>query len=299
MEKILTVVIPTYNMEKYLDRCLTSLIVEDEKMNRLEVLVVIDGAKDRSSEIAHTYEAKYPQTFRVIDKENGNYGSCVNRGLAEAAGKYIKVLDADDYFENANLAEYLSFLETATADAIITETHDVQDGKTIGELHFDDIPSEVVLGIEDLPANDIKILFMHSITYNAAKVRQTGYVQLEGISYTDLQWVTEPMMGVSTIQCWHKLLYNYVKGREGQTVEGSVHCKNMWMETKCVTHCIESYAQNKSNLLHGQDYYLNQKLMSLSSAIYKYFLIDYKDLLPEQELRKFDNSIKDRAKRTK
>ena len=79
MEKILTVVVPTYNMEQYLDRCLTSLIIDDDKMALLEVLVVNDGSKDRSSEIAHSYEARYPDTFRVIDKENGNYGSCINR----------------------------------------------------------------------------------------------------------------------------------------------------------------------------------------------------------------------------
>ena len=75
-------------------------------------------------------------------------------------------------------------------------------------------------------------------------------------------------------------------------MEGTVHCRNMWMETQCVTHCLESYSKNKSHLLHGQDYYLNQKLASLSSTIYNYFLIDYKDLLSEQELIKFDNSIK-------
>lgn len=90
MEKLITIVIPTYNMEKYLDKCLTSLIVPDEYMELLEVLVVNDGSKDNSSAIAHRYEDKYPQTFRVIDKENGNYGSYVNRGLKEAAGKYIK-----------------------------------------------------------------------------------------------------------------------------------------------------------------------------------------------------------------
>ena len=111
MDKILTVVIPTYNMEKLLDKCLTSLIVNDkELMNQLEVLVVIDGAKDRSSEIAHSYEIKFPNTFRVIDKENGNYGSCVNRGLNEALGKYIKILDADDWFDSKGFKEYLLFL---------------------------------------------------------------------------------------------------------------------------------------------------------------------------------------------
>lgn len=69
MEKILTIVIPTYNMQDYLRRCLDSLIVPDEQMQQLEVLVVNDGSKDNSSAIAHEYQDKYPGTFRVIDKE--------------------------------------------------------------------------------------------------------------------------------------------------------------------------------------------------------------------------------------
>ena len=103
MEKILTIVIPTYNMQDYLRRCLDSLIVPEEQMQLLEVLVVNDGSKDNSSAIAHEYQDKYPGTFRVIDKENGNYGSCVNRGLKEATGKYIKILDADDWFDSEQL----------------------------------------------------------------------------------------------------------------------------------------------------------------------------------------------------
>ena len=72
MEKILTIVIPTYNMQDYLHRCLDSLIVPEEQMKHLEVLVVNDGSKDNSSAIAHEYQNKYPDTFRVIDKDNGH-----------------------------------------------------------------------------------------------------------------------------------------------------------------------------------------------------------------------------------
>lgn len=83
-------------MEKYLRRCLNSLIIDEEGMKQLEVLVINDGSKDSSSQIAHEYQNKYPDTYRVIDKENGNYGSCVNKGIVKATGKYFKILDADD-----------------------------------------------------------------------------------------------------------------------------------------------------------------------------------------------------------
>ena len=103
MEKVLSIIIPTYNMENYLHKCLDSLLVEDKNLrDALEVLVIIDGSKDRSSEIGHEYEEKYPGVFRVIDKENGNYGSCINRGLKEATGKYVKILDAN-YIQNKSV----------------------------------------------------------------------------------------------------------------------------------------------------------------------------------------------------
>ena len=88
MSKLLTIVIPTYNMEAYLNRCLDSLLVSDEQMKLLEVLVINDGSKDNSSAIAHEYEAKYPNTFRVIDKENGGHGSTINAGIKKARGKW-------------------------------------------------------------------------------------------------------------------------------------------------------------------------------------------------------------------
>lgn len=116
IEKLLTIIIPTYNMQEYLHRCLDSLLVRADLMDRLEVLVVNDGSKDNSSAIAHEYEAKYSQTIRVIDKENGNYGSCVNRGLVEAQGKYIKVLDADDWL--CTLGDY-SYYKTANDEMVM------------------------------------------------------------------------------------------------------------------------------------------------------------------------------------
>lgn len=109
--KLLTIIVPSYNMEAYLANCLSSLIVKNELMLLLDILVINDGSEDRTSEIAHEFSEKYPEAVRVIDKANGNYGSCINRGLTEATGTFIKILDADDTFETVHFEQFIELLK--------------------------------------------------------------------------------------------------------------------------------------------------------------------------------------------
>ena len=83
--KILTLAVPTYNMEPYLEKCVRSCMCDNKHL--LEVLIVNDGSTDGSSTIAHKLQSEYPEIVTVIDKENGNYGTCVNRAISEAQGK--------------------------------------------------------------------------------------------------------------------------------------------------------------------------------------------------------------------
>ena len=93
-------------MEQYIEECLQSLVVDNAE-ELLEVIVVNDGSTDTSSRLAHSFNDKQPNVFKVIDKANGHYGSCINTGLASASGKYVKVLDADDYFNSPDFNDYL------------------------------------------------------------------------------------------------------------------------------------------------------------------------------------------------
>lgn len=105
-------------MEAYIGKCLDSLLIPE--FDAVEVLVVNDGSKDRSSEIAHSYADRYPGSIRVIDKPNGNYGSCINAALPLATGRYIKVLDADDTFDTAAFSSFVRLLPSISDDAVIT-----------------------------------------------------------------------------------------------------------------------------------------------------------------------------------
>ena len=101
MKKNLTISIAAYNVENYLEKTLDSLIIDN--LDKLEVLIVNDGSKDNTKKIAQKYCKKYPNSIKLIDKENGGYGSTINAGIKEATGKYFKQLDGDDWYNTENL----------------------------------------------------------------------------------------------------------------------------------------------------------------------------------------------------
>ena len=125
MKKILTVTVPSYNVEKFLENTLDSF-VDERVLDDIEVLIVDDGSKDKTAEIGRKYEEKYPDTFRVISKENGGHGSTINRGIGEAKGKYFKVVDGDDWVDQDGFAELIQRLKTCDADYVFTNYYEVK-----------------------------------------------------------------------------------------------------------------------------------------------------------------------------
>ena len=105
--KILTVVIPSYNSQEYLERAVkTTLINADD----IEVIIVDDGSTDNTPQLADDLAKKYQNIVRVIHKENGGHGDAVMTGLKNAKGMYFKVLDSDDWFNTKALNAILVFL---------------------------------------------------------------------------------------------------------------------------------------------------------------------------------------------
>ena len=104
--KLLSIAIPCYNSQDYMEKCIESLLVGGEEV---EILVVDDGSSDRTAEIADAYAAKYPTIVKAIHQENGGHGEAVNAGIRNATGLYFKVVDSDDW---VNKEAYIRILET-------------------------------------------------------------------------------------------------------------------------------------------------------------------------------------------
>ena len=242
MSKILTVIIPAYNMEKYLERCLQSLLVEAEKLPLLDIIVINDGSKDSTSQIGHRYQELYPGSIRIVDKENGHYGSCVNRGLMEAEGVFVKILDADDTFDTKVLDQYLDFLSQKDvregADVVLSDYIQVDDDLNLIDKHpYGKYKNP--FSVKDIAPQDRQWLFIHGLTYRTGMLKEMFYQQTTGIAYTDVEWSYYPLSKAGLVFRFEGYLYRYTKLREGQSVEDRVHGKNIWMEAVVTSKIVQ------------------------------------------------------------
>lgn len=222
MEKILSVCIPTYNMEVLLSRCLNSFIIDKEFLEQIEIIVVNDGSRDDSLKIAKKFNDSYPSTFIVIDKPNGNYGSCINAALKVARGKYFRICDADDRYNTEALKDYISYLQATKCDLVFSPYEILDsDSKTIYTFKSTFKYIHKTYDIEDVKWMEfdlIKYRAMHALCVKTDILKQNGYKQTEGISYTDTEFVFYSILYSKTCSFFLLPIYFYYLGRDGQTM---------------------------------------------------------------------------------
>lgn len=247
MEKVLSIVVPTYNMEALLPRCLDSFILPEEEMALLEVLVVNDGSKDRSLEIAQQYADKYPDSIKVVDKPNGNYGSCINAALKVATGKYFRICDADDNYENKNLKDYITFLTNNNTDIVFSPYNIYNcNGEIMRSINSLDELCGKTLDIDEIDweCDDfLEYRAMHCTAIKRELLIKNNYYQTEGISYTDTQFVFYSILYSSTCCFYKEFVYKYYLGRDGQTVSNAAKLKSYMHFYKNAYRMFEDYSK--------------------------------------------------------
>ena len=111
--KLLSIAIPCYNSEAYMEKCIESLLKGGEDV---EILVVNDGSSDRTAEIADAYAEKYPTIIKAVHQENGGHGEAVNAGIRNATGLYFKVVDSDDWVNEKLMQRFCIHWENSCVD---------------------------------------------------------------------------------------------------------------------------------------------------------------------------------------
>lgn len=230
MSKLLTIVVPVYKVEQYINKCLDSCIIyttdengnrvlDEELMNQLEVIIVNDGTPDNSAELSREYTIRYPQTFRQMDKENGGHGSAWNVGVKEATGKYLRFLDSDDWLTNLDLL--MKKLQDCEADLVFTQMNKfyAETGLYVEECVIDDY--DIMKSIDDFNFeinNQTHILDFWHTTYKKDVLKYERDIFLENTMYDDGILFVLPAIKSSTYLCLNLNVYNYYIGRVGQSL---------------------------------------------------------------------------------
>ena len=126
IEIAVSVIVPVYNVEKYLEECLDSL--ERQTLENIEVILVNDGSTDGSRQIAQEYMDRDAR-FRLIDRENGGLSAARNSGIENATGKYLYFLDSDDYLADTALERLFQRAEENSLDVLQFSAYDFEDSK--------------------------------------------------------------------------------------------------------------------------------------------------------------------------
>lgn len=292
MNKILTIIVPSYNMEKYLSKGLESVLqIGDPSV--LDVIIINDGSKDRTSEIAHSFECRYEGIVTVIDKENGNYGSCINAALKVACGKYVKVLDADDYVDTVAFGALVDVLGKIDADVVVNDYYKVYaSGKKIDFTYS--FPARQIMTIAKIyDEASFSTLLLPALTYRLEILVGMHYRQTEGISYTDLEWCYSPMTQMTSMFYFNQPVYMYVMGREGQTMDPAIYRKRMPQLFQCLHSLMGSL--DALTLLPWARRFANEQLYKHSMVMYRFYLVDN----PKESrslLADFDAELKEKNK---
>lgn len=259
VQKMLSICVPAYNVESYLDRCLHSLVT-CEVADWLEILVVNDGSPDSSREIALAYQEHYPSIVTLIDKQNGGHGSTINAALAKASGLYFRVIDGDDWVDSANLAKMLKKIEAEKlyADLVSSNYHQVyiEDGHTVPWMKISGRDNYVIF---DLATEDMTMEYftMASAMVKTDILRKANFIIQENTFYVDVEYILFPIPFVNTVMFTPEFIYRYAVGNADQSINPEIFTKRYDHHDRVIRRMLTYYTDHKPTMTKGQKEYMS------------------------------------------
>lgn len=244
--KLLSVAIPCYNSEAYMEKCIKSLLVGGEDV---EILVVDDGSSDRTAEIADEYAEKYPTIIKAIHQENGGHGEAVNAGIRNATGLYFKVVDSDDWVDKDAYQKILHTLEELirgpkTIDMLISnfvyEKQGAARKKIMQYRHC--LPVDEIFGwdaVKHMPKG--KYLLMHSLIYRTKLLHECGLELPKHTFYVDNIFAFDPLPYVKNMYYLDVNFYRYFIGRDDQSVNEKVMIRRIDQQIRVNKLMVDSF----------------------------------------------------------
>lgn len=233
----LSIVVPVYNVSKYLVKCLDSLLSQDLPLNEYEIIVVDDGSTDDSGMLADEYAKKHPKFIKVIHQENRGLSGARNSGIKIAKGKYIQFVDSDDYLEPNVLKTLVDKMESDNLDILRFNYQNVNEQYEVFEPYkhhkpFVDYRDEVCDGVTFLNERLGYGCYAWQFMLKADLLRDEANLFMEGIYFEDTQWTPRILLQSKRVTSVDLMVYDYLLRQGSITNSISEEKKRKVLEDK-------------------------------------------------------------------
>lgn len=225
MEAKISIIVPVYKVEKYINRCLDSILNQSYK--NLEIILVDDGSPDRCGEICKEY-AKKDSRIRVIHKENGGLSDARNFGMKYITGEYTLFLDSDDYIEKNCIETLLKVAQENKSDIVQSGFYYDYDTYLLYDDRYYTEDSPIVnldnnSLMRELVINERVKNFVWGKLYKSELIRDKYFKK--GVLFEDVFWAHNIMKDVKKYTIIHKLLWYYTQRED--SIVGKYSSKNL------------------------------------------------------------------------
>ena len=301
MGKVLSIIIPSYNTESFMEKNIYTMIQEDI-IDRLEILIINDGSKDGTLSVANKLRKLYPDSIRVIDKPNGGHGSVINRGIKEATGVYLKIIDGDDYVDSHELCRFVTTLNNIDADCVLSSYNTVSaiTGEIKLQIPFEKneviIPNRIYNIDRILPYITATI---HAVTYKTELLRKNyeSIKVLERVFYEDMEFVTYPLVFADSVYISDTVVYQYLIDQANQSISLSNHRNRVGDSIKGVHAMIAHYNEWEKSISPEKNRYVINRINERVKGIYRLIISFPKDISKhKKDLLAFDLQLRNDSK---
>ncbi len=291
--KYISFAIPCYNSEAYMENAIQSILKGGDDV---EIIIVNDGSKDKTSEIAHKYAEQYPTIIKAVDQENGGHGDAVNTGLKNATGLYFKVVDSDDWVDEAAYMKLLEVLHELVekkklVDMVVSNyVYEKVGVKNKKVIHYRNVmPQEKVLTWKDLGHFRLgQYILMHSVMYRTELLKMCGLELPKHTFYVDNIYVYYPLPHVKSFYYVDVNFYRYFIGRDDQSVNEQNMIRRIDQQIFVTKTMIDMYPVRKMKNKKLRNYMINY--LAIMMTVSSIFLIRSKtdeNLAKKTELWKY------------
>lgn len=273
----LSIILPMYNVEHYIEKCIRSLEDQDIDRNLYEILVIDDGSPDNSSKIVERLQKEF-SNITMYHKENGGLSSARNYGIERAEGEYCWFVDSDDYIEKNVLGELLFQLEENDLDYLGFIIYDVRGESRINGFKDIERPVDIISGLEYVKRYHIaQSACVHILRTEICRKYNLRFI--EGIIHEDYEFVLRMYKFCNRMKFIDLPVYNYVIKESG-----SITSTRSYAQNKCsidswyiIINSLQKYFNNfTGNYSYYAHYWINNyKYIALTNLLVK--PLPYKD----------------------